>query len=225
MSKEGITVSTFQRAEDISILPRIFLREAFRVARTFLVEEPFRPVLRTHHPALGPLVTGPVPSLLGYVAACEKPAAQHVLGTHREEPLLSVWHIGAGKAAAFTSDAKNRWAREWMPWNGYAGFWPSLVRWCLRDGGGDELALKAESDGDRVHLTLDALAKGGEFENGAFPRGALSCSDGSRRDLRFEQTAPARYEAEEKAVPMVRRSRQPFSTERMEKSVRHWRTR
>jgi uncharacterized membrane protein len=191
---------TFHRAEDISTLPRLFLREAFRVARTFLVEERFQPTLRAHHPALGGLGTMTMPPLGGYVATAEKPLAQHLLGTHRKDPLLSVWRTGAGKAAAFTSDVKNRWAVEWMNWHGYAEFWPGLVRWCLRESASEDFRVRAEPSGEAVRVTVDAVTDEGEFENGAVLRGMIAASDGTRKELRFAQTGPGRYEAEQKDV-------------------------
>ena len=54
-----------------------------------------------------------MPPLDGYVAASEKTGAEHLLATHRGDPLLSAWRVGLGKAVAFTSDAKGRWAGSW----------------------------------------------------------------------------------------------------------------
>jgi uncharacterized membrane protein len=42
------------------------------------------------------------------------------------------WTYGLGRTMAFTSDAKNRWARDWVGWENYRKFWSQAVRSVLR---------------------------------------------------------------------------------------------
>ena len=129
-------------------MPRIFLRDAFRVARSWLVEETFQPARLRGHPALAGL--SDLPALDGYVAASEKAGAEHLLASHLGDPLLSLWRVGLGKSVAFTSDAKARWAGRWLRWSGYGAFWAALVRWTIRDPAAGRLRLQAEASGGRL---------------------------------------------------------------------------
>jgi len=100
----------FYLAADVQRVPRIFLREAFKISRAWLIEEPFQPVSQLDHAVLAGLDLSRTPPLEGYVATTARPAAQHLLSTPKGDPLLSIWRYGLGKSAAFTSDAKGRWA-------------------------------------------------------------------------------------------------------------------
>jgi Ca-activated chloride channel homolog len=68
------------------------------------------------------------PPLKGYVRFIAKPSAETILRIDRKEPLLARWQYGLGRSAVFTSDAKARWASEWVTWKGYDKFWTNLVR-------------------------------------------------------------------------------------------------
>ena len=43
------------------------------------------------------------------------------------------WQYGAwGAPVLFASDVKNRWAADWLRWDGYGKFWAQLVRDTMR---------------------------------------------------------------------------------------------
>jgi hypothetical protein len=46
----------------------------------------------------------------------------------REDPLLVRWQYGLGRTAVFTSDAKNRWAANWVQWPGFDKLWANIFR-------------------------------------------------------------------------------------------------
>ena len=64
------------------------------------------------------------PALKGYVRYETKPAAETILRLDRQDPLLARWQYGLGRAAVFTSDAKTRWATDWVSWKGRRGAVP-----------------------------------------------------------------------------------------------------
>ena len=72
------------------------------------------------------------PFLLGYVMTRPKPTSEVILATESGEPLLAWWRYGLGMTTAFTSDAKSRWAAEWITWEGYSKFWTQVVRQTMR---------------------------------------------------------------------------------------------
>ena len=45
----------------------------------------------------------------------------------RQDPLLTRWQYGLGRSAVFASDAKTRWAADWVTWKGYDKFWTNLL--------------------------------------------------------------------------------------------------
>ncbi len=222
MSAAGITVSTvavgtdadvytleriarvgdgsFYHSYDADRIPRIFLREAFRVARSWVVEEPFQPVRRGGHPALRGFDSGAAPPLLGYVAASEKPGAEHPLTTPRGDPLLSLWRVGLGKAVAFTSDAKGRWAGRWLGWPGYEPFWASVVRYSVRDPASGRLRASASVVDGRLRLAADFLDERGAFVHGAQMRARVVGPDGRTSEIELMQEGPGRYEGEIEAT-------------------------
>lgn len=185
-------------SEDMNDLPRIFLRDAFRVARSWLVEETFQPVRKGFHPLLSGVDS--LPALDGYVAASEKASAQHLLSTHRGDPLLSIWRVGLGKSVAFTSDVKARWAGRWVGWEGYGPFWASLVRWAVRDPAEGRLRANAQAADGRLRLAADLLDDRGAFVNGARLMARVVGPDGEAMEVPMVQDGPGRYVGEVEAA-------------------------
>ena len=189
---------SFYHAADIESVPRIFLKDAFRVARSWLVEETFQPVRLASHPAIAGLTS--LPALDGYVAASEKPGAEHLLASHLGDPLLSLWRIGLGKSVAFTSDAKARWAGSWLRWPGYGATWAAWVRWTIRDPAAGRLRVQSETTGGRLRLAADLLDAGGALVNGARLSARVVGPDGRAVAVELEQEGPGRYAGEVEAA-------------------------
>ncbi|HEY4365415.1 MAG TPA: VWA domain-containing protein [Bryobacteraceae bacterium] len=91
------------------------------------------------------------PALKGYVRFIPKPSADMILRIDRKEPLLERWQYGLGRSAVFASDAKARWAAEWVNWKGYDKFWTNLSRDLLpHSQGGEAVAEFDSANGDLV---------------------------------------------------------------------------
>lgn len=72
------------------------------------------------------------PPLLGYQQLVAKPGAE-VLVRVGDDPLLTVWEYGRGRAAAYASDISPHWASaEFMAWHGYSQLFNGLVNWLAR---------------------------------------------------------------------------------------------
>ena len=116
----------FYAAANPASIPDIFLKETQQVSGQQIVEETFFPILTSSSPILRG-IEGGLPQLLGYNGTTAKPAAQTVLVTARDDPLLAQWQYGLGRSVAWTSDSTGRWAKSWIGWNGLlAG---SSARW------------------------------------------------------------------------------------------------
>src|SRR6185295_15737361 len=105
------------------------------------------------------------PNLLGYVTTKAKDTAEVLLeapGTgENPDPLLARWQYGLGKSAVFTSDLKDRWAVEWLKWNGYGKFWSQLVRDTMRRRDNDQFDFRVERVNDEARITINAVEKDG----------------------------------------------------------------
>ena len=232
MRAEGMTVSTVGLGADVNRallqqianlgggrsyltndphnVPRIFMRETTTVARSSAVEEYFQPIVNTRADFLrGTNVEGS-PFLRGYVATRMKPTpAQMILQSDIGEPILARWRVGLGWSMAWTSDVKNRWAVEWVRWNGFSRFWAQLIREHMRQRRRQRLDMVARTTGDEVHVVVDAIGGDDAFMNDLRselrvegPMGARRAREGEddpqlrrTRELPFRQTAPGRYEA------------------------------
>ena len=116
----------FYAANNPSSIPDIFLKETQQVSGQQIVEEPFFPIQTSSSPILRGLDAG-LPQLRGYNGTTIKPAAQSVLVTARDDPLLAQWQYGLGRSVAWTSDSTGRWAKDWVGWSGFNRFFSQLV--------------------------------------------------------------------------------------------------
>lgn len=119
----------FYEANDPSVIPQILLDETQQAQQQATINETFTPSIVEPHPILAGL--GPLPQLNGYVATTPKPAAQQVLISNLNDPVLAVWQYGLGRVVAWTSDALGLWTANWLRWSAAARWWANLVTWTL----------------------------------------------------------------------------------------------
>jgi hypothetical protein len=184
----------FYYTEDDSTIPRIFTLETQLASKASLVEQPFKPsVGAPGHEAIQDIDWKEAPPLGGYVATSLKGTAEMVLMTHQEDPLLATWRYGLGRAVAFTSDAKSKWAVLWLRWGGFNKFWSQLTRWTLRSGNrSDTVATVARVD-ELGEVAVDAIDSKGEFINFLDSQVGVVSPDKQRSVVELEQVGPGRY--------------------------------
>lgn len=76
------------------------------------------------------------PPVRGFVETIPKRGASIELITKRGEkvlPILASWQFGAGRVAAFTSDANGRWSAPWLRWPDFVPYWSDVLEW-IRSG-------------------------------------------------------------------------------------------
>ncbi len=181
--------------QDPRHIPRIFTRETLLASKALVIEEPFQPLQRTGSEILKGLAAGDLPALLGYVATTPKEMAKVPLVSHQGDPVLAQWRYGLGKAVAFTSDAKRRWAAHWLQWPGYGKFWSQAVRWVIRSAITADFQTALEFNQGRIIVTADAVTDAGEFVNFLEPRAHIVTPDMGGLQVDLEQVAPGRYQA------------------------------
>ena len=143
----------FYAAANPAAIPDIFLKETEQVAGQQIVEEVFFPIQTSSSPILRGLEEG-FPQLLGYNGTTIKSAAQQVLATARDDPLLAQWQYGLGRSVAWTSDSTGRWAANWLGWAGFSKFFSQLVGWTFpgEETGGIEATFETVDGRTRLHV-------------------------------------------------------------------------
>jgi len=183
----------FYDAANPSSIPDIFLKETQQVSGQQIVEEPFFPILTGSSPILRGLEDG-LPRLLGYNGTTAKPAAQTVLVTARDDPLLAQWQYGLGRAVAWTSDTTGRWARNWIGWEGFTRFASQLVAWTFpgEETGGIEASFVTR--GGETSLRVESVAADGSPRDFYATRATIVGPELEPVDVALPQIAPGVYE-------------------------------
>jgi len=184
----------FYFTQDAYSIPQIFAKETVTASKSAIIDEPFVPQLIKSSQMLKGIDFETAPFLLGYVSAKPKPTAEVFLVSDRGEPVLASWQYGLGKAAAFTSDAKGRWAADWLEWKGFSKFWAQVVRDTMRKSSLSNFRADVKVDKGIAHLTADAMSDSGEFLNELENKVTLIKPDLKKTELNLSQTAPGRYE-------------------------------
>lgn len=113
---------------DPSGLEQILLRDVMEHTGTSAVEKPLTPQVLKRAEILDGVAIESAPALKGYVRFVSKPSADTILGMEQKDPLFVRWQYGLGRSAVFTSDAKSRWAGDWVAWKGFDRFWSNIFR-------------------------------------------------------------------------------------------------
>jgi uncharacterized membrane protein/Mg-chelatase subunit ChlD len=183
-------------------LPRIFQKEARRVARPLVYEKDvgFSPYIRFPHEMVSG-IEGPLPPITGFVQTTVKKNPLVEVSLVSPEPagednatILASWTFGLGKAVAFTSDAGARWTKQWTAWEGYDKLFSQMIRWSMRPAGDQgKFTIATDIEQGQVKVFVTALDKDDEFLNFLDLGGAVIGPDMKPQNVQLEQTAPGRY--------------------------------
>ncbi len=182
-------------AHDDAEIPGLFVRETRRLLGASLLEETFRPAVAHEGAVLAGLDFRRGPPLHGMVVARPKAFADVLLRGPGERPLLVTTQYGLGRTMAFLSDAKNRWSREWIGWEGYSRFWAQVVRDAIPRRDDRELSLHVTRSGSEALVEVRALDRVHGYRNGLTPSVQVSDPAGAVSTLALEQVAPGAYAA------------------------------
>jgi uncharacterized membrane protein len=194
--------------EDVSKVPQIFVEDTQNMARATLIEEPFRPVVKHKIEALRGIDFGRAPLLGGFASTKLRDGAEVFLASESGAPILSRWQYGLGRSAAFASDVKNRWAADWLQWDGYGKFWAQLTRDIMRRDTGEELRLSVRREGGTARVRLEAQTRDGGWQNELSPSVRVTQPGGSSEVLQLRQSAPGSYAA---TLPLAMPGSHPVS--------------
>jgi uncharacterized membrane protein len=217
MTGDGITVSTvgvgndadqnilqqmaewgngrFYFTDNPQNIPQIFARETMTASKSSLQETPFQAKVVRPADFLAGVPLDTAPYLLGQVLVKVKPTAELWLDSDRGDPLLATWRYGLGQTAAFTSDARNRWAVEWLRWEGFGKFWVQLTRKLRRPAALKNFPATLTHENNGFRLKVDAVNENGDFVSDLQGTALIVGPDGSKKEVPLNLTAPGQLEA------------------------------
>jgi uncharacterized membrane protein len=178
-----------------SQLPQIFIKEAAVILKSAIFEEPFKPQLTASSELVRGIGSQEYPTLLGYVATTAKARAEVPLVSDKGDPILAHWQYGLGRAVAFTSDAKAKWARDWLGWSKYQQLWSQVAQWSLRRVDNSDLTTDVSVEKGEGRINVEALDAQGNFRNFMNLQATVVSPKGERQAVLLEQTGPGHYEA------------------------------
>jgi hypothetical protein len=176
-------------------VPQVFAKETVEASKSAINELPFTPQLVRPTSVLDGIEIDLAPLLLGYVVTRPKPTAEFILASESGDPLLVWWRYGLGMSVAFTSDAKNRWAGEWLSWPDFGTFWAQVIRHAMRKEDNRGVFVEVNRQGDQTLVAMDAVDIDGRFVNQAETKLTWIDPRLGREQMVMRQTAPGRFEA------------------------------
>ena len=177
--------------DDPSGLEQLLLRDVEEHSGMTAVEKTLRPRVVEHAEILDGVDIENAPPLLGYIRFQPKPTSDTILDADLKDPLLVRWQYGLGRAAVFTSDAKNRWAANWVGWPGFDRLWANTFRDLLPHAQESE----ASADFDRAsgELVVDYHLSANVPEPGTLPDIYVIGPNDFRSPLKVSKVAAGHY--------------------------------
>lgn len=140
---------------DVAQLAQVVLRDVLEHTGASVTEREFFPDVVSEAEILNGVDVREAGPLLGWVRFEAKPAAETILSVSDEEdPLLVRWQYGLGRSAVFASDAKNRWAANWVEWPGFDRFWANAARDLLPRTPVMEAEARLDAAGEEILVTF-----------------------------------------------------------------------
>lgn len=186
-----VTGGRFYEALNFSDIPALFFDETLRISKRGIVEHDFTPTLTFPSQIVRDI--GAVPLLHGYNATTPKDTAQVVLTSDEGDPVLAQWQYGLGRAAAWTSDMRGQWARDWVGWSGFNRFAAQLIGSLLLPPAPAGLEAQTTIEGPALVLNLRADAADGQPRSGLRATGRLIAPNGQVREVPLVEVEPGRY--------------------------------
>jgi uncharacterized membrane protein len=185
----------FWAVDSASDLPQIFVKEASVILKSAIFEEPFKPQAKSLSEITKGIAPAEYPQLLGYVCTTPKGRAEVPLVTQKGDPLLAHWQYGLGRAVAFTSDARAKWAANWMGWEKYGQFWRQIAQWSLRRVDAADFNTEVAVEKGEGRVSVEAIDAEGHYRNFLNLQLLVVSPKGERQLLSLPQTGPGHYDA------------------------------
>ncbi|HKP53495.1 MAG TPA: VWA domain-containing protein [Chloroflexia bacterium] len=191
----------YYRAEDVTNLPDIVLKETVRLIGSYFAEAPVQPLVLKEHPILTGFNPATIPRLLGYNVTTPKQNADIIMASPTGDPILAAWQYGLGRSVSWTSDAKGRWATDWVKWPQFSQFAGQMVSWTFPQEATPGLETTFSLSTGSAPGAQDVAIRVESHETGGAPRNFLETSvtisdtKGVRDKLPLTQFSPGVYGA------------------------------
>ena len=199
------TGGKYYEVNNANALPKIYQREARRIARPLVYEPkpPVSPQIVTQHEI--------VQGLGGHVPADQRLRAHERQGESagRSDPALAAAERGGelddpGRVDLRTGQERGVHHRrrpalddDWTGWDDYDRFFSQMVRWSMRPTGDTgKFTVATDVQGSKTRVVITALDKDDEFLNYQTMTGTVLGPNMESIPLEIEQTAPGRYVGE-----------------------------
>mgnify|MGYP003345175296 CR=1 FL=1 len=184
-------------AMDPKDVPQIFVKEAKNAMTPGFDEKGITPIVKAPTFLTG-VDLNHLPPLKGRTATVIKDDALQVITSDNDDPLLAFWQVGAGRAAVFASDLKDRWAADWVKWPGYGPFFSSIVRALEVQRapalGLDVVPSPTHGAGRNIDIVVEARDPDGHYRNLLSPVAQVKIAEQAPVSVPLRQVAPGRYE-------------------------------
>ena len=185
----------FYLIEDARRLPTVFTQETILAARSALNEVDFRVALGASAPPTRGIDFAEAPILRGYVVTIPKPRSAVMLTGPEGDPILATWSVGMGRAAAFTSDLKDRWGVRWTSWPGASSLVAQLARDVNRLADDPHVRLEADTGGGQLHIRAEVVDDKGRAQTFRRLNAHVAGPDGITYDVPLEPIGAGAYAA------------------------------
>ncbi|HEX6287635.1 MAG TPA: glutamine amidotransferase [Herpetosiphonaceae bacterium] len=182
-------------AADPRELPQLTLMETEIAREDPRVEGQFQPQPAGAHPIVRGFVPRQFPNLEGYVAVTPKPEAETVLQSPQEDPILTAWQYGLGRALAWTSDTGEAWGGEWQRWDESPLLWTQMLAYTFPDPSQGPLTVRVERGDKTPTIVAEARNDDGTPLDLADVGARVEAPDGGESTIRLKQVAPGQYQA------------------------------
>ena len=187
---------------DVSGLTQLVLKDVMEHTGSSVMEKDVRARVVSAVEILDEARIAEAGPLLGWVKFVAKPEAETILEiddpnaeTGERDPLLVRRQYGLGRAAVFTSDAKQIWAANWVEWDGFDVFWTNLLRDVLPRSHGVETEARFDAAEGEIVVRYRWAEAGGEQAPKTLPELYVLGPDGFQHAARIERVSTGVYEA------------------------------
>ncbi|HEX4750365.1 MAG TPA: VWA domain-containing protein [Bryobacteraceae bacterium] len=174
-------------------LEQILLKDVQEYSGQTAVEKSLNAIVDHEAEVLHDVAMDTAPPLKGYARYVAKPDAETILSINPEtkDPLYVRWQYGLGRTAVFASDAKSRWAENWVNWPGFDKFWTNVTRDLLPHADRSEASAQFNTADDEVTVTYHLGP--GVAEPGAVPAIYVLGPNGFEKPIDVTRIAPRVY--------------------------------
>ena len=167
-------------------IPRIFAQEVYLSTNTYLINEEFYPSITSNNEILEGVMDDGCPALLGYVAATAKQAADVILESDREDPVLSTWQYGLGRTVAWNSDGNNEWTAQYAAWDNYPMLWSNIINYVISDSELGEDDLEVAKEGNTASITYQTK----DYDKDTKVKAVVTDENGNAKEVSLDALKP-----------------------------------